>query len=106
MIKPVRSTDPLDYGFYLAASTFTGTSDTIYLMSGSPTVSAAIHPASGTAKVQYTISSAAEIEAGRGKWIDWPKGSVPASAADALVGAVVAIRGVATATATIEVCAQ
>lgn len=75
-------------------------------MQDKPFVSAAIHPASGTAKVQFSLSSAAEIEAGRGNWIDWTKGSVSASTADAMIGSVIAIRGVATATATLEVCAQ
>lgn len=106
MIKPERSTDSMDYKFFRVAATFTGTSDTIYMMCGTPTVSAAIHPASGTAKIQFSLSSAAEIEAGRGRWIDWSKGSVAASTADALFGSVIAIRGVATASATIEVCAQ
>lgn len=106
MMKPERSVGIMDYGFYQMAATFTGASETIYMMCGTPTVSAAIHPASGTAKIQFTLSSSAEIEAGRGKWIDWSKGSVSVSTADALLGAVIAIRGVATATATIEVCAQ
>lgn len=106
MIKPDRSIDSLDYGFFRASLTFAGTSETIYMMSCKPRISAAIHPASGTAKIQFSLSSAAEIEAGRGNWIDWTKGSVAASTADSLVSAVIAIRGVATATATIEVCAQ
>ena len=106
MIKPDRSTDPLDHGFFRASLTFAGTSETIYMMSCKPRMSAAIHPASGTAKVQFSLSSAAEIEAGRGNWIDWTKGSVSTPTADAILGAVIAIRGVATAAATIEVCAQ
>lgn len=106
MIKPERSTDTMDYKFFRSASTFTGTSETIYMPCGAPTASAAIHPASGTAKVQFSLSSAAEIEAGRGRWIDWSKGSVSVPTADALFGSVIAIRGVATATATLEVCAQ
>lgn len=106
MIKPDRSTDVRDYGFFRVSQLFTGTSETIYMMHDKPCVSAAIHPASGTAKIQFSLSSAAEIEAGRGNWIDWTKGSVSVPAADALLGAVIAIRGVATASATIEVCAQ
>ena len=106
MMKVDRSTDPMDYRFFRVGVTFSGTSETVYLPCGAPTVSAAIHPASGTAKVQFSLSSAAEIEAGRGKWIDWTKGSVSASTADAMIGAVIALRGVATASATLEVCAQ
>ena len=105
MIKPDRSIDTRDYGFFRMSVTFTGTSETVYMMHDKPNVSAAIHPASGTAKIQFSLSSAAEIEAGRGNWIDWTKGSVSAGTADSLVGAVIAIRGVATATATLEVCA-
>lgn len=106
MIKPDRSTDPMDYRFFRVSVTFSGTSETIYMPCGVPTASAAIHPASGTAKVQFSLSAASEIEANRGRWIDWPKGSVSVSTADALIGSIIAIRGVATASATIEVCAQ
>lgn len=106
MIKPDRSTDPLDYKFFRCSVQFSGTSEVVYMMHDKPNVSAAIHPASGTAKIQFSLSAASEIEAGRGLWIDWTKGSVSASTADSLMGAVIAIRGVATATATLEVCAQ
>lgn len=106
MIKPDRSTDTRDYGFLRISVAFSGTSETVYMMHDKPHVSAAIHPDTGTAKIQFSLSAAAEIEAGRGKWIDWTKGSVSASTADSLMGAVIAIRGVATATATLEVCAQ
>lgn len=106
MIKPDRSTDIRDYGFFRMSVAFTGTSETVYMMHDKPFASAAVHPASGTAKVQFSLSSAAEIEAGRGLWIDWPKGSVSVGTADSLVSAVIAVRGVATATATLEVCAQ
>jgi hypothetical protein len=106
MIKPDRSIDVRDYGFFRASVVFTGTSETVYMKHDMPHTSAAIHPASGTAKIQFSLSSAAEIEAGRGLWIDWTKGSVSASTADSLVSAVIAIRGVATASATLEVCAR
>lgn len=106
MIAPDRSIDSRDYGFFRAKIEFTGTSETVYMKHDMPCVSAAIHPASGTAKIQFSLSSAAEIEAGRGLWIDWPKGSVSSSAADSLVSAIIALRGVATGTATLEVCAR
>ncbi len=106
MIKPDRSTDTRDYGFFRMSLAFSGTSETVYMMHDKPKVSAAIHPDSGTAKIQFSLSAASEIEAGRGKWIDWTKGSVSAATADAMIGSVIAIRGVATATATLEVCAQ
>ncbi|MNQ72471.1 hypothetical protein D3C85_871780 [compost metagenome] len=106
MIKPDRSTDTRDYGFFRCSQVFTGTSEVVYMKNDMPHTSAAIHPQSGTAKIQFSLSSAAEIEAGRGLWIDWPKGSVAVSTADSLVSAVIAVRGVATATATMEVCAR
>lgn len=106
MIKLDRSTDMADFGFYRAKVTFSGTSDTVYMMSGNPVVSAAIHPASGTCKVQYSLSSSVDIEAGNGRWLDWDKGTVTAPTADSLIGSVVAVRGVASTTATLEVVAQ
>lgn len=108
MIKLTRSTDMTDFGFYQAKVTFTTTSDWIYMQSGNPTISAAIHPTGGTAKVQYTLSSSADIEAGNGRWIDWDKGANSVATADSLIGSVVAVRGVnVTATSSvIEVVAQ
>lgn len=108
MIKLDRSADMADFGFYRAKTTFSGTSDQIYMQSGNPTISAAIHPVGGTAKIQYTLSSSVDIEAGNGRWIDWDKGATSSPAADSLIGSVVAVRGVnLTATSsTLEVVAQ
>lgn len=108
MIKLDRSNDMGDFGFYRAKITFSGTSDWIYMQSGNPTISAAIHPTSGTAKVQYTLSSSVDIEAGNARWIDWDKGANSVPTADSLIGSVVAVRGVnVTATSSVlEVVAQ
>lgn len=57
----------------------------------------AITPSNGgTAKIQYTLSSAAAVMAGTATWRDWPLGTVSAFAVDLLLGPVTAIRGNAT----------
>lgn len=106
MIPMNWNRDPADYGFFRASLQFTGTTDSIMLQSAMTEISAAVHPASGTARVEFTLSSAAEVAAGTARWIVWPLGDVSKASADALISCATAIRGVATATAVIEVCAK
>ena len=49
---------------------------------------------SGTAKIQYTTSSRAAVEASTAVWQDWPLGGVTSTTSDSLVSPVTALRGV------------
>lgn len=50
-------------------------------------------PAVGaTGKIQYTLSSVANVEAGSAIWIDWPSGNVTAATGYAINGPVTALR--------------
>lgn len=52
--------------------------------------------AAGSAKVQYTLSSADEVAAESADWTDWAAGAVAVSTAAALPGAAMAVRCVPT----------
>ena len=61
---------------------------------GQYAVSVAIEAGSNTGKVQYTIDTEEEIQAGTEVWYDWPKGNISGNAIDSLISPVSAIRGV------------
>lgn len=104
MIDPEKSREGADRGFVRHEIAFAGTSDPIRISAGPSSISAAIHPVSGTARVEFTLSHPDLVEAGTARWITWAKGDVSASAADALISSVTAIRGVCTTNAVIEMC--
>lgn len=106
MIRMNWNRDTDDYGFFRFSLQFTGTTDSLMLQSGMMNVSAAIHPASGTARIEFTLSSPAEVQAGTARWVAWPMGDVARAAADAMISCATALRGVASATAVMEVCAK
>lgn len=83
-----------DYGTHRASVTTTGTSDPVMMVYSASKTTAAIYP-TDQAKVQHTISTPAEIEAGTAEWIDWDKGKVRVNTSDSLIGTVTAIRAVA-----------
>lgn len=51
--------------------------------------------AGGTGKVQYTLSSHAEIDADTAQWFDWDQGAVPNDTARVIDAEVTALRCVA-----------
>lgn len=104
MIEPEKSREGADRGFVRHEISFSGTSEPIRISAGPRSISAAVHPASGTARVEFTLSHPDLVEAGTARWIAWAKGDVSASAADALISSVTAIRGVCTTNAVIEMC--
>lgn len=107
MVTLTWSKDSADYGFYRYSVTFTGTTDFVMLQSNMGSVSAAVHPASGTARVEFTLSSPADVQAGIAKWVVWPMGDVSKSSADGMISCATAIRAVASASnAVFEVCAK
>ena len=94
-------------GYFGISHSFTGTSDHVMIQSGFKNVSVAIHPAPGqTARVEYTLSCRADIDAGNAKWMVWPAGNVSNSTDDALLSHACAIRGVSpSGTARLEILA-
>lgn len=97
---------PDDFAFYRAKVTFSGTSDYILMRSSMTRISVGIYPASTVqSRVQYTLSTPAEIVAVTAVWLDWPIGQSNKSQSDVLIGPVTAVRGVTAGTATLEVCA-
>jgi hypothetical protein len=69
-----------------------------------PTVKA-IPDAGATITVQYTTSTADDLAAGTAVWDTWPAGSVTINTSDTLLGAVTAVRAMASGgTGTLEVC--
>lgn len=106
MIRMNWNRDTDDYGYFRFSLQFTGTTDSLMLQSGMMNVSAAIHPASGTARIEFTLSSPAEVQAGTARWVAWPLGDVSRASADAMISCATALRGVATTTAVMEVCAK
>ena len=106
MLELTQSIDGIDRGFYRLEHSFSGASEAIRIPAGPVFLSASIHPASGTARVEYTVSTLAAVQAGTARWLPWDLGDVVASKADALISAVTAIRGVASSSAVIEVCAR
>lgn len=102
------STGGVDTGRYWLELDVTGTSDAIYVPPGMMSVSVAIHPAIGqTARVEYTLSSSARINAGTARWIAWGLGNIAAADADSLLTTASAIRGVSSGgTATLELVAR
>jgi hypothetical protein len=69
-----------------------------------PTVKA-IPDAGATITVQYTTSTADDLAAGTAVWDTWPAGSVTVNTSDTLLGAVMAVRAMASGgTGTLEVC--
>lgn len=101
-----KAMEGMDKGFWRSEIQFTGTTRPFRVPVGPAFISAAIHPSSGTARVEFTLSSPASVESGTARWIAWPFGDVSQSKADALISAVTAIRGVASANAVLEVCAR
>lgn len=55
------------------------------------------------AKVQYTLSFPADVDAGNAVWIDWPAGTVTVQTVDSIEGAVTALRLVSTGASKWEV---
>ncbi len=55
------------------------------------------------AKVQYSLSSYADLEADTAVWHDWPSGTVTAATVDGIAGNVSALRLVSTGASTWEV---
>lgn len=107
MIRIDYSKDPADFGFFRYSAVFTGTTDFLMLQSGMSSVSAAVHPATGTARVEFTLSMPVDVQAGTAKWVAWPMGDVTKSSADAMISCATAIRAVASAAgAVFEVCAK
>lgn len=100
-----KALEGMDRGFWRAEIQFTGTTRPFRVPVGPAFISAAIHPASGAARVEFTLSSPAAVESGTARWIAWPMGDVSQGKADALISAVTAIRGVASANAVLEICA-
>lgn len=94
-----------DYGFYRLEVPFSGTSDPIKIMASMSQISVALHPSGGTARIEFTLSTPARVAAGTARWIAWPLGDLAAAGADALLSCVTAIRGVASTSAIMEVCA-
>jgi len=59
---------------------------------------------SGTAKMQYTTSPLADVEADTAVWQNWPIGDVTVITSDSLVSPVTALRGVSvTGAVTIDI---
>lgn len=93
-------------GFYRASTTFSGTSEPIHLLGHYHNVSVAVHPETGTARVEATLSTVAEVEAGTARWIEWPRGDVASAADDGLLTSATAVRGQSTGNCVIEVLAK
>lgn len=106
LIEVRQTLEGMDRGFFRTEVQFTTTSQPVRIPVGPEFISAAIHPASGTARVEFTLSSPEVIEAGNARWIAWPLGDVSSGRADALISAVTAVRGVASGSAVLEICAR
>lgn len=58
-----------------------------------PETTITLIPGTGaTARIEYTLSTIAEVEAGTAVWQAWAKGDITATATDALLGRVTALR--------------
>lgn len=97
-----------DVGFFTYSQSVTGTAEPIAMGPGMSRISVAIHPAATfTARVEFTLSPRAAVDAGTARWISWDLGNVAAPAADALLSTITAIRGVSSGgTATLELRAS
>lgn len=82
-------------GYRHISVSFSGTSDWVAIPSNVSIVSVALHPdVAQTAKVQYTLSSPADVVTGSAHWIDWPAGSVIASTSDGMRSMCIGVRAV------------
>lgn len=108
MITIPKDSSTVDTGRFWLELAVTGTSDSIYIPPGMMSISVALHPAVGqTARIEYTLSSSARINAGTARWIAWPLGDISASNADSLLTTAAAIRVVSSSgTATLELVAR
>lgn len=109
MITVTKTSDgSADTGRYWLSLPFTGTTDAIGIPAGMMSVSVSIKPAAGqTARVEYTLSSAAAINGGTAIWIPWALGDISSVDADSLLTTASAIRGVSSGgTATLELVAR
>jgi hypothetical protein len=107
MLSLVESFNGLAPGYFGISLSFTGTSEPVMIQAGYKDISVAIHPAVGqTARVEYTLSCQAEIDAGTAKWLTWPAGNVSVGTDDAMMTKAYAVRGVSSSgTAKLEVLA-
>ena len=92
------------YGYSLASAS---NGDAILLVACNRDVAISIQ-ATGGAKLQATVDTAAEIAAGTEDWIDWPYGAITTEQGTTVSPAVTAVRMVQTAAGTsqIKVSAQ
>jgi len=104
VINIAASDDPDDYKVYRAKQSFSGTSDNILVSSAMTRASVVIHPSGGTARVEFTLSTPAEITAATALWVVWSAGDVAFSTLANLPNGVTAIRGIAVSSAVIELC--
>ncbi len=71
------------------------TGPVVLIPDGIRTLSVGIVPIDGgSGKVQYTLSSPADVEADAATWRDWPSGVVSAVTDDTLTGPVTAVRAI------------
>ena len=106
MLELIESLEGSDKGFARISVSFAGTSEPIHVTSQFAYISAAIHPASGTARIEFTLSALASVVDNTAKWIPWNIGDVSSSEADSFVSVVTAVRGIASTTAVLEICAR
>lgn len=94
--KPVF--DSLGYSRHKETVGDGATSEPVLVPQASGRVSVGIVP-SGTAKIQFTLSSEADIVGDSADWFDWADGNVTSAIADTLDGPVSAVRCVSVSSA-------
>lgn len=94
IIKMQWSQDDVDYGTFRGSVTTSDISDPIMMIYSASKTTVSVYP-TDQCKVQHTISTPDEIDAGTAEWIDWDKGRVRVNSSDTIIGTVTAIRAVA-----------
>lgn len=106
LIELEKTLEGMDRGFFRAKVEFSLKSQPVRIPEGPVFISAAVHPSSGTGRVEFTLSSPTDVEAGSAKWIAWSFGDVAQSKAESLIVAITAVRGIASGDAVLEICAR
>lgn len=82
-----------EYGIWRAYVQTGGTSDAVYIPYNVDKTTVSLYP-SNRARVEYTVASPSEIEAGTAEWIVWPLKTVRKNSADGILSVVTAVRAV------------
>jgi len=87
------------FGYHKETVPATSTSAAVKIAAGAKRVSVGVTPA-GTARVEFTLSTYAEIDGATARWFSWVDGDVTVATADTLDGPVTAVRCVTTVAGT------